>query len=114
MLRETVVEVDCTARRISSRIAYSRLAQNRSKAGKDSTCSSNGDLTDFAKSSGLPGIGRDSKAQKPVQERTLGYLTGAAGTPNYGFDSSWRYHKLLFATGADGVAAVTRVQAARL
>jgi hypothetical protein len=29
--------------------------------------------------------------QKPVQERTLGYSTGAAGTPIHGFDSRWRY-----------------------
>jgi hypothetical protein len=29
--------------------------------------------------------------RKPVQERTIWHSTGAAGTPNHGFDSRWRY-----------------------
>lgn len=45
-------------------------------------------------------------AENPCSFGTFQQLRGAARTAVFGFDSRWRYHKPLFAAGADGVAAV--------
>ena len=49
--------------------------------------------------------------RKPVQERTIWYSTGAAGTPNHGFDSRWRYNRVTLSVES---APVFRCKSQRL